>query len=367
MFDERMRKLAKILIHHSLELKKNDLFLITGGYSALPLIKEVYIEALRVGAHPYVKIGVEELSELFFKLASKEQLTYVSPITRYELEEINAKLGILSPENTRFMTNIDPDKQAIRSKSHQELHKRFLERAAKNELRWCLTQYPTNAAAQDASMSLTEYEEFIFKAAHIDEEDPIEFWRKVGREQERLKKILEEKNTIHILAKDTDLTLSVSNRKWINCYGKQNFPDGEIFTGPIENSVNGYISYSFPTVYGGRLVDDVKLWFKDGEVVKAEATVGEEFLQTMIKTDEGAKRIGEFAFGTNYGIVDYTKNTLFDEKIGGTIHLALGSGYPETGSKNESSIHWDMMCDLRRYGEVYADDELIYRNGRFLI
>lgn len=367
MVDERIRKLAEILIYHSLSIKKNDLFLINGGYLSLPLIKEVYRIALQIGANPYVKIGVEDLSELFFKYASEEQLTYVSPIIKYELEKVDVRLSILSPENTRYMTKIDPEKQAVRSRSQQELHERFLERSSKGELRWCITQFPTNAAAQDASMSLMEYEEFLFKAAHVDEKDPLEFWRKLKEKQKHLIEILETKNSIHIIAEDTDLKLSISNRKWINCYGKENFPDGEIFTGPIENSAEGYIKYSFPTVYGGRLVDGIQLWFEKGKVIKSKATLGEKFLETMLNMDEGAKRIGEFAFGTNYGIKHYTKNTLFDEKIGGTIHLALGSGYPETGSINKSSLHWDMMCDLRKYGEIYTDDELIYKNGEFLI
>lgn len=166
--------------------------------------------------------------------------------------------------------------------------------------------------------------------------------------------------------KDTDLTVSVAGRKWINCAGKENFPDGEVFTGPIENSAEGYIRYSFPASHGGREVDDIQLWFKKGVVVKATASKGEPFLQSMLDMDAGARKIGEFAFGTNYGVKHYTKNTLFDEKIGGTIHIAVGSGYPETGSKNQSSLHWDMMCDLRKNGEVYADDELIYKNGKFL-
>lgn len=169
-----------------------------------------------------------------------------------------------------------------------------------------------------------------------------------------------------MLAKDTDLTVFVTGRKWINCFGQENFPDGEVFTGPIENATEGCIRYTFPISYSGREVDDVQLWFKKGVVVKATASKGEKFLQTMLATDPGARRLGEFSFGTNYGVKKYTKNTLFDEKIGGTIHLAIGSGYPETGSSNKSSLHWDMVCDLRKQGEVYADNELIYKNGRFI-
>ena len=367
MIDPRIEKLAYILLNHSLSIKKDDLFVISGNEIASPLIKEVYRQAVDLGAHPYVKIGLDGLAEIFYKNASDDQLQYVSPIDKFEFETVDARLAILSPLNTRSMTNIDPKKQAITSRAHQELHDLFLNRAANNELRWCVTQYPTNSAAQDADMSLEDYEDFIFKAAHVDEKDPVQYWEDLYQEQERIKCLLESKKKIHVIADDTDLTVIAKDRKWINCSGTENFPDGEIFTGPIENSAEGYISYSYPGVYGGRLVENIKLWFEKGKVVKADATTGKEFLNAMIDMDDGARFLGEFAFGLNYGIQKFTKNTLFDEKIGGTIHLALGSAYPETGSNNKSGLHWDMVCDLRERGEIFADNELIYKNGKFLI
>jgi aminopeptidase len=366
MIDKRLEKFANILVHHSLSLKKNDLFVISGSHLAAPLIKEVYTQAVEVGAHPFTHIGIDGLAEIYYRYSSENQLKYVSPISKFEIEHIDASLSIISPENTRNMTNIDPKKQVMSSVAHQQIHKTFLDRAAKKELRWCVTQYPTQASAQDAEMSLAEYEDFIFDSSHVDAKDPIKYWRTVHNEQETIRKLLNMKKKIHVLAKDTDLTVSVAGRKWINCSGKENFPDGEVFTGPVENSAEGHISYSFPGSHGGREVDDIQLWFQKGAVVKATASKGEKFLSSMLDMDPGARRIGEFAFGTNYGVKKYTKNTLFDEKIGGTIHLAVGSGYPETGSKNKSSLHWDMMCDLRKNGEVYADNELIYKNGRFL-
>ena len=290
----------------------------------------------------------------------------MSPIGKFEIENINARLTILSPENTRNLTNVDPKKQAISGATQQKIHQIFLERAAKKELRWCLTQYPTNAAAQDAEMSLEEYENFVFKAVHVEAKDPIGYWKKMYTSQERIRSLLETKKTLHVVARDTDLTVSVAGRKWINCHGKENFPDGEVFTGPREKSAEGHIRYSFPASHGGREVEDIRLWFQKGKVVKAKASKGEKFLNSMLDMDAGSRRIGEFSFGTNYGIKKYTKNTLFDEKIGGTIHLAVGSGYPETGSTNKSGLHWDMMCDLQKDGEVYADGELIYKNGKFL-
>ena len=367
MIDKRLEKLAYILVNHSLDIKKNDLFLIGGSPIASPLIKEVYKQALKLGAHPYTRVSVDGLVETHYKNASERQLKYISPISKFEIENIDAQLGIISPDNTRNMTNIDPKKQAIASAAHQPLHDIFLKRAAKKELRWCLTQYPTNASAQDANMSLEEYEDFIFKAAHVNEKDPIAYWKNVYKEQEKIRKLLQSKKKLRVVAKDTDLTVSVSGRKWINCYGEENFPDGEVFTGPVENSAEGNISYSFPVSHGGRLVEDIQLWFKKGKVVKAKASQEEKYLNSMLDMDKGSRYIGEFAFGTNYGVKKYTKNTLFDEKIGGTIHLAVGTGYPETGSKNKSGLHWDMMCDLRKNGEVYADGQLIYKKGKFLL
>jgi aminopeptidase len=341
--------------------------MISGGIKAAPLIKEVFEQSLDIGANPFIRLGIDGLAEIFFKKASDEQLKFVSPISKLEVQKIDVELGILCPENTRNMTNIDPKKQAISSIAQKPIEDIFIKRAAKKELRWCITQYPTQASAQDAEMSLSEYEDFIFKAANVGKKNPIDYWKNIDKKQEKIKKQLEGKKKLQIYAKNTDLTIKVEDRKWINCYGKENFPDGEIFTGPLENSAEGYINYSFPGVHGGRLIEDIELWFKKGKVIKSKASKGENFLKTMIKMDNGSQRIGEFAFGTNYGIKKFTKNTLFDEKIGGTIHIALGLGFPETGSKNKSSLHWDMVCDLRRNGEIYADNELIYKKGKFLI
>jgi len=367
MNDKRIEVLAQILVEHSLCIKKDDVFLISGSPVASPLITAVYEHALQKGAHPHVRLGLEALSEIYYKHASDDQLRFLSPLDEFEIETIDARLSIISPENTRYMSHVDPKKQSLRSRSVQPIHDMFLKRAAVGDLRWSVTMFPTNAAAQDAEMSLSEYEDFVFQAAHVTDDDPIGFWNSMGASQEKMKKILEKKRSIQIIGKDTDLTLSVEKRKWVPCFGKENFPDGELFTGPVETSAEGFIHFSFPLVYGGRRVDDVKLWFEKGEVVKATAASGLDFLESMLQMDEGSKRLGELAFGLNYGITDYTKNTLFDEKIGGTMHIALGSGYPETGSSNTSGLHWDMVIDLRKNGKVLADGELLFENGTFVV
>jgi aminopeptidase len=284
-----------------------------------------------------------------------------------EVEKINAALTILGTHNTRSLSSVNPERIALQKKSGAQLTRKILDRIAGGDLRWCITQFPTFAAAQDADLSLTEYEDFLYSACALDQENPVQHWRELADNQQRYVEFLSRAEWLHLKGPDADLKFSVKGRHWINCAGKENFPDGEVFTAPLEESVNGHIHFSFPAVYQNREVQDVRLTFKDGQVVKAEAGKGLDLLRAMIEVDDGAAFVGEFAFGTNRGITRFTRNTLFDEKIGGTVHLALGASLPESGGKNQSSIHWDMVCDLRSGGEVRADDELFYRDGEFLL
>jgi len=251
-------------------------------------------------------------------------------------------------------------------KSGAPLTKIFMERSAREELHWVGCMYPTFASAQDAGMSLTNYESFVFSACKLDSKNPVAKWKKVSKFNARLINYLRRKKKIRIVADETDLTYNVAGRKWINCDGAANFPDGEVFTAPIEDSAEGHIRFTFPAVFGGREVEDVRIEFKNGKAFKATASRGGSFMNAMLDSDRGARYLGEVAIGTNYDIKNFSKNTLFDEKIGGTIHMALGAAYPETGGKNKSGLHWDMVCDLRKGGEIYADGELFYRNGKFL-
>jgi aminopeptidase len=264
------------------------------------------------------------------------------------------------------LSNIDPQKQAITQKAMAPLFQKFMTRSANGQLSWVGCLYPTNSFAQDAGMSLADYENFVFDAYKLDKKDPIAAWKEMSAYNSRIIKYLSTKKQIRIVAPDTDLTYNVAGRKWINCDGDNNFPDGEVFTAPIEDSADGHIRFTFPAVYSGREVDDVRLEFKNGKAVSAKAARGGEFLTVMLNSDKGARFLGEVAIGTNFGIKQFTKNTLLDEKIGGTIHMALGQAYPETGGKNKSGLHWDMVCDLRQNGEMYADGELFFQNGKFL-
>jgi aminopeptidase len=367
MADPRVETVARILVDYSVDVQPGEFVLIRGAPEGAPLILAVYQRVLERGGHPWLRLSLDDAAEILYKYASDEQLDFVPNIDRQLIEEIDANISIWTETNTKALTNVDPAKQSRSQAARRPLSERFLERAAKNELKWTGTVYPTLAFAQDAEMSLREFEDFCYGAARVHDPDPIASWKATSVVQQRLIDWLIDKHEVHLLGPDTDLTLSIEGRLWENCDGHENFPDGEIFTGPVEDSVNGHVRFSYPACEGGREVEDVRLWFEKGKVVKATAAKNEEFLLTMIDTDEGARYLGEFAFGTNEGVQRFTKNILFDEKIGGTVHMALGTGYPETGSENRSAIHWDMICDLRQGGEVWVDGVLFAKDGQFKI
>jgi aminopeptidase len=367
MADPRVEAVARILVDYSVNTQPGEFVRIEGTPEGSPLLLAVYQRVLERGGHPWLRLGLDEATEIYFKYASDKQLDYVPDVARQLVEEVDAEIVVWTETNTKALTNVDPAKQARAQAARRPLQERFLERAAKNELKWSGTAYPTHAFAQDAEMSLREFEDFVYGAALVHEPDPIAAWQAVSKEQQQLIDWLADKDQVCLVGPDTDLTLSIKGRSWVNCDGHENFPDGEIFTGPIEDSVNGHVRFSYPACSGGREVEDVRLWFENGKVVKATAAKNEDFLLAMIDTDDGARFLGEFAFGTNKGVQQFTKNILFDEKIGGTVHIALGTGYPETGSQNRSAIHWDMICDLRQGGEVWVDGVLFAKDGKFLI
>ncbi len=367
MDDPRINQIAKVLVQYSLGVQPGWRVMIRSWPEGEPLVREVYREVLRSGGYPVVSLTFRNAEEVFYKEASDEQLRRVPPLGRWVAETFEATVTILAESNTRQLMHVDPKRMAIHRQARQETMRLFLDRAARGELHWVLTLFPTNAYAQDADMSLAEFSEFVFNAALPDPEDPIGYWKRVRQYQARVVDWLSSRDEIHVVAPGTDLRVRTQGRVWISADGKENFPDGEIFTAPVDDSVEGHITYSYPAVYNGREVEGVELWFERGEVVKATARKGEDFLLEMLATDEGARRVGEFAIGLNRGIRTFTRNILFDEKIHGTIHMALGKAYPECGGKNESAIHWDMVCDLRHEGKMYADGELFYENGEFVI
>jgi aminopeptidase len=373
MRDPRLTKLADVLVNYSAGVKPGHLVRITGSPIASPLVVELYRKVVAAGGHPMVRMAPDELAEIMLKHGSDEQLKFVNPVAQFEVEKVDVAIGIWADENTKALSNADPKRMGLQQSARKPIMETFMRRAAERSLRWTGTQYPTQASAQDGEMSLTEYEDFVFAAGLLDRPDPVAAWRAVSEKQQRLTDFLNERSSAPgggdyrvTAANGTDLRMSVAGRRWINCDGHENFPDGEVFTGPVVESVNGTVAYSFPAVHHGREVADVRLTFRDGKVVDASASKGEAFLISMLDMDPGARFLGECAIGTNYDITRYTKNTLFDEKIGGTVHFAVGAGYPETGNANPSGLHWDMVVDLRQGGRVEIDGQVVSQDGRFV-
>ena len=362
-----LTRMAQVLVRYSLAVQPGQLVAIMAGIEAIPLVREVYRELLRVGAHPELQFEMDEAEEIYLKEASEEQLNFVSPLKQLINERFDRLLYIDADTNTRRVSRIDPRRSAQKRKAYEATMTVWSQRAARGEMRWCYTQYPTNAYAQDAGMSLEDYWEFMSGACLLNEPDPLASWQALSEKQEKLVAWLQGRRHVHILGEDTDLTLSIEGRVFLSCDGRINFPDGEVYTGPVEDSAQGTIRFTLPSSYDGHPVDDIRLRFEHGRVVEASAAVGEDVLRSMLDLDEGARHIGEFAFGTNYGVCEATRNILFDEKIGGTLHMALGRSYPESGGLNVSALHWDMICDLRERGEVWVDGELFLKDGKYIL
>ena len=360
------QKYADLLVNYSLRLKKGDKFLIRGTYLAEPLLNEIYTAALNAGAHPEFQISLNGSFRLFYENASDEQLNFVSPISKLAIEQYDALVRVDAPFNMKELQSIDSAKKQAFSIARTELTKTFFQRSATNDLRWSLCVFPTDAAAQECDFSLAEYQDFVYSACFLNDDDPIAKWKQFHTDQQKIADLLNTKTAFRYLGNDIDISFSTEGRTWISSSGHKNMPDGEIFTGPIEESINGKIRFSYPGFYMGQQVEDICLEVKDGEVVNWSATQGKDLLDKIFEIP-GSRRFGEVAIGTNHGIKKFTKNMLFDEKIGGTIHMAIGAGIPESGAKNESAIHWDMLADMTNGGEIYADNELIYKDGQFIV
>jgi aminopeptidase len=364
--DLRYDRLAELVLDHSLGLKAGEVLRIEAEAVAAPLILPLHREAIKRGAHAYAALDLAGLNELLVAHGSDEQLEFVSPIELREMDTIDAAISIWSETNTRSFSRADPDRRQRQLAAQRQVAIRRRDRVTRGELRWCGTLCPTNAHAQDAEMSLDDYEDFVFRACHVLDDDPVGHWRRIGEQLQARAAELGSVRELHIAGDGTDLTVLVEGRKWRAAHGRQNVPDGEVYTSPVENGINGTIRFAFPAVFSGREMDDVRLRFEHGRVVQADAAGGEAYLKSLLEMDEGASGVGEIAFGLNYEIDRFTRNILFDEKIGGTMHLALGMGFGDLGGLNRSALHLDLICDLRKEGEVRADGELVWQAGRFL-
>ncbi|HII71347.1 TPA: aminopeptidase [Candidatus Woesearchaeota archaeon] len=359
MVDERIKQYAKLLVEHSTKVKKGERVVIGGDTIAEPLIKEIYRLCLKKGAYPAVHVHLPGMAPLYYKNASDDQLKRFPEVAMYEAKMSDVFIGVSGTTNTRELSGVDPKKMAIRSKTVNPISK------VRMKKRWVGCDFPTDALAIEAGMSLEEYEDFLYGACLVD-------YNKMRGLQERLKKVVDKGTEVRIVGENTDLRMSIKGMTARASYGIYNVPDGEVFTAPEKYSVEGHIEFSYPAIRGGNEVEGIYVEFKKGKAVVAKAKKNEKFLKTMLAMDPGSSYLGELGIGTNYKITRYTKNLLFDEKIGGTVHLAFGMGYPECGVKNkknlnDSALHWDIVKDMRKGGRLYVDGKLIQKDGKFLI
>jgi len=356
MRDPRVKKLAEILVNHSIRVQPEEKIIIKSSELGRPLVEEVYKLILLKGAFPICSLSFNSLSQIYYKYAASKHLSSMDEIFYHTLKNCQGLITVSAPSNQKALSSVDPEKIAAQSKTNTPIHDYIME----DRIKWVITNFPTEALAQEAEMSLEEYSDYLFGATNID-------WKDQSRYQDKIKEVFDTGNMIDIKGPATHITFSIEGRKGTKCCGQSNMPDGEVYYSPVEDSVEGYITYDFPAIFRGREVNGVYLEFSNGKVVKSRAEKNQDFLDMMLKIDEGARFIGEFGIGTNPGINRLIKDILFDEKIGGTIHLALGQSYPDSGGKNKSSIHWDMIKDLRKDGELYVDGKLVQKNGEFLI
>jgi len=365
--DPRAEALAKILVGYSTEVKEGEVVSIDGESAAEPLLLAVYEEVLKAGAHPILNVALDGQSAIYFKHASDAQLGWISPVAEWMVEHADVRIAIGASTNTRELSAVPPERQTRRQTATGDLMARAMERSAAGDFRWCYTLYPTSAYASEAEMSLVDYEDFYFGACLATDGDPLTAWQRASAETTRLAEWIEGHEEVRVTAPGTDIVLGIAGRKFIPCDGRHNMPDGEFFTGPIEDSVEGEVTFHLPAVIGGREVSGVRLRFESGRVVDASAERGEEFLVKLLDTDPGARRLGELGVGTNYGIDRGTREVLLDEKIGGTVHMAVGRSYPESGGENESAVHTDLVCDLRLGGKLEVDGTVMQEDGKFVV
>ena len=365
--DKRVEKLADVLTAYAMPAEPGQKFALEGTTLAEPLMLALYERLLKQGAYVYFRLSFPHAAPVFYANAGPKQLDYVWEPDRWLFDNLDARFAIISDANTKQLARVEPARIAAVSRARKPLQDTMLRRTAEKTMRWCVTLHPTEGLAIDAGMSLADYEDFYYRACLVDRPDPVAEWTALKDRQEKAVEWMKGRNKVHIEGEGTDLWLEVGGRTFEAANGNFNFPDGEFFTGPIEDRTHGVISFSYPAIWQGKSVEGIQLVFEEGKVVSATSRTNQEFLREMLAADEGASILGELGIGTNYGIAEFTGSILLDEKIGGTIHLALGASYPETGGLNESAIHWDMVCDLRQGGRITVDGDLLMEDGKLLV
>jgi aminopeptidase len=366
--DPRIINLAKILVDHSIRVQPDDRVLIEATTAAESLVAALYVLILKRGGYPHLDLTFKDQDELFFAHAGEAQLDFIPTFRKLAYDTFEARVRINSSTNPQALKDVDPARLSRYQKTTAPILHAQMSRGAAGEFKWVSTLYPTPGLAAEAGMSIEEYRDFVFHACHADatSPDPLETWGAVEHDQQRIIDLFEGHDQVILRGPHVDLSLSIKGRTFMNAFGRNNMPDGEVYTGPVENSLNGWVHYTYPSIYQGQIVEDIQLKFEQGKVVQASARHNQDFLLRNLDADAGARYVGEFAIGTNFGITRATHNTLFDEKIGGSFHMALGAGYPETGSLNKSVIHWDMVCDLKTDSVILVDGEVIFRDGKFV-
>jgi aminopeptidase len=369
--DPRVTNFAKILVERCTRVKPGDRILIEATTAAEPLVRELYIQILEKGGHPLPLLQLPDMfypqhEDILLMHGDDSQIDFIPTFQKLAYEQFEGRVRIHSATNTRSQTRIDSNRLQRRERATGVITETQFRRGANDSFKWVTTLYPTDGYAQDAEMNFEQYADFVFRATHANEEDPVAYWKKVERDQQAAVDFMKGKNQVTLRGQNVDLTLSVKGRTFLNSCGTHNMPDGEIFTGPVEDSVNGWVKFTYPAIYGGVAVEGAELTFSNGRVEQASADKNQDYLLKMLESDKGSRYLGEFAIGTNFEIDKFTGQILFDEKIGGSFHMALGAGYPETGAKNKSAIHWDMICDMRTDSEILVDGELFYKNGKFV-
>jgi aminopeptidase len=360
-------KLAKVITEYSTEVKEGDFVVIIGSPKAIPLIEALFQATLKRGGHPTPVIGLPSLTEILVDAGNEDQLKFINPAQKLIYEEADVIMQIEAPTNMKLLAHADPSRLAIMQQSSGPILQKLIERIGEESVRWVMMPWPTDAIAQQTEMGTRAYTEFLYRACGLDHDDPVAYWQGVRDRQLRLVEYLSDKSHAEVRGPGIELSFDFGGRSWVSAHGTLNFPDGEIFTCPIEDSVQGKVDFNMPTFYMGKEVTGVTLVFEDGVVTSVNASKAEDFLVQNLDLDEGARRLGEFAIGTNFGVDRVTGSTLLDEKIGGSIHMALGAAAPQTGGENASKIHWDMVHDMKDGGEIEVDGEIIYRQGEFLI
>jgi aminopeptidase len=350
---------ADLLAGYCLDVQARETVLVRSTSLAAPLLLELQRAILERDAWPLLRVELPGQTPAYYEHARDRHLDDYPDLALTEARKLDALLGIQAPADVRELVGVDPDRIARYARARRPI------REATMKKRWCSTLWPTEAQAAQAGMTLERFAAFVRGALFLDQPDPVAAWGGLRAFQDRLIARLNDARELRLEADGTDLTLGVGGRTWVNSDGRRNMPSGEVFTGPQENSANGRVRFTVRSAPTGIDVDGVQLELRDGEVVSARAEVGDDYLQRALAIDEGARFLGEIGIGTNFGIARPTGTILFDEKIGGTVHLALGRSYPETGARNRSALHWDLICDLRSGGRLSADGAVVQEDGRF--